>query len=74
MTAVAATRPRFVNHRSEYLVGAARMKGCANPMMISPAMAWAMLPPLAFVAPAYRIQLPMRMRTAATMNESFTLR
>lgn len=34
MTAVAATLPRLVNHKSEYLVGAERTKGCANPVNI----------------------------------------
>lgn len=36
--AVAATRPRSVNHRSEYRVGAARTKGWAKPMRIWPNM------------------------------------
>jgi hypothetical protein len=34
ITAVAATLPVFVNHRSEYLVGAARTNGWANPVKI----------------------------------------
>ena len=38
MRAVAATRPRLVNHMSEYLVGAARTKGWAKPMRIWPNM------------------------------------
>lgn len=37
-SAVAATRPRSVNHRSEYLVGAARTKGWAKPMRSWPNM------------------------------------
>jgi hypothetical protein len=32
--AVAATLPLFVNHKSEYLVGAERTNGCANPTKI----------------------------------------
>lgn len=36
--AVAATRPRLVNHRSEYLVGAASTKGWEKPMRIWPNM------------------------------------
>jgi hypothetical protein len=32
MTAVAATLPVLVNHKSEYLVGAERTNGCANPV------------------------------------------
>jgi hypothetical protein len=34
ITAVAATLPLFVNHRSEYLVGAARTNGWAKPVKI----------------------------------------
>ena len=34
--AVAVTRPRGVNHSSEYDVGAARTNGCAKPIMICP--------------------------------------
>src|SRR6266487_95310 len=36
ITAVAATLPRFVNHKSEYLVGAASTNGCASPVKICP--------------------------------------
>jgi len=34
MIAVAETRPAGENHKSEYLVGAARTKGCASPVRI----------------------------------------
>jgi hypothetical protein len=34
ITAVAATLPLFVNHKSEYLVGAARTNGWAKPVKI----------------------------------------
>ena len=35
-SAVADTRPRVVNQRSEYAVGEARTKGCAKPIRICP--------------------------------------
>lgn len=62
MRAVAATRPRLVNHRSEYLVGAASTKGWEKPMRIWPNMT---TPKLGVGArlPPYLIQLPHRMST-----------
>lgn len=50
-TAVALMRPRSVNQRSLYLVGALRQKGCAKPVRIWPNMATPYMPPWAF-APA----------------------
>ena len=47
--AVAPTRPRSVNHISEYLVGAASTKGCASPVKIWPNMTTPKVPPLARV-------------------------
>ena len=38
ITAVAETRPRGLNHKSEYLVGAESTNGCAKPMIICPNM------------------------------------
>lgn len=59
--AVAATRPRLVNHKSEYLVGAASTKGCEKPMRIWPNITTPKLGVEALLPP-YRIQLPHRMR------------
>jgi hypothetical protein len=47
--AVAPTRPRSVNHISEYLVGAASTKGCASPVKIWPNMTTPNMPPEARV-------------------------
>jgi N-acetylglutamate synthase/N-acetylornithine aminotransferase len=71
--AVAATRPRSVNHISEYRVGAARTKGCARPVMICPNMTTPKVPPEARV-PAYRTQLPTRSRPEAHRILSLGLR
>lgn len=60
--AVAATRPRFVNHRSEYLVGAASTNGWEKPIRICPNMTTPKLGGEALLPP-YRIQLPHRMST-----------
>ena len=69
ITAVAATLPRFVNQRSEYLVGAARTNGCARPVRICPNITPPKLPCVPdFVAP-YLIQLPRRIRTDAIIMD-----
>lgn len=60
--AVAATRPRLVNHKSEYLVGAANTKGCEKAMRICPNMTTPKLGGEARLPP-YRIQLPIRVST-----------
>lgn len=71
MTAVAATLPRFVNHKSEYRDGAESTKGCANPIKICPNIRPPKFPCFpAFVAP-YLIQLPIRSRTEEIMMAVF---
>jgi hypothetical protein len=72
-SAVAPTRPRSVNHMSEYRVGAARTKGCARPVRIWPNITTPKMPPEARV-PAYRIQLPTRRRPEAHRILSLGLR
>src|SRR5689334_20033798 len=69
--AVAATRPRVVNHISEYRDGAQRTKAWANPVRIWPNMTTPRIPPDEECEPAKRIQLPTKMRAAEVMMESF---
>jgi hypothetical protein len=64
--AVALVRPLAENQRSLYLVGDANTKGCARPSSNWPNMTTPKWPPLALV-PAYRTQLPTRIRPEATM-------
>ena len=69
-TAVAETRPVSENQRLEYLVGAAKTKGCAKPTRICPNMRTPNRGGLQAV-PAYRIQLPSSASTLATTIETF---
>ena len=69
-TAVADTRPVSENQRLEYLVGAAKTKGCDRPTRIWPNMRTPNLGGLQAV-PAYRIQLPSSTRTLETTSETF---
>ena len=62
--AVADTRPRGLNQSSEYRVGAASTNGCARPMRIWPNIVTPYRGGDERV-PAYRIQLPHRMRIEA---------
>ena len=63
-------RPLSVNQRSLYRVGAARTKGCANPVRIWPNITTPKVPWPARV-PAYRIQFPISSRPDDHSMDSF---
>ncbi len=71
ITAVAATLPVFVNHRSEYLVGADKTKGCASPVKICPNMSPPKFPCGPDLVAAYLVQFPSRMRIDAVIMDIF---